>query len=45
MWTIQQEDQLLPTTYFHVVFTLPHELNGLCLHNPRFMYDLLLRTP
>ena len=44
MWTIQQEDQLLPTTYFHVVFTLPHELNGLCLHNPRFMYDLLLRS-
>ena len=44
MWTIQQEDQLLPTSYFHVVFTLPHELNGLCLHNPRFMYDLLLRA-
>ena len=44
MWTIQQEDQLLPTAYFHVVFTLPHELNGLCLHNPRFMYDLLLRA-
>ena len=33
MWTIQQEDQLLPTTYFHVVFTIPHELNGLCLHS------------
>lgn len=44
MWTVQQEDQLLPTAYFHVVFTLPHELNGLCLHNPRFMYDLLLRS-
>ncbi len=44
MWTIQQEDQLLPTSYFHVVFTLPQELNGLCLHNPRFMYDLLLRS-
>ena len=44
MWTIQQEDQLLPTTYFHVVLTLPHELNGLCLHNPRFMYGLLLQA-
>lgn len=44
MWIIQQEDQLLPTSYFHVVFTLPHELNGLCLRNPRFMYDLLLRA-
>jgi len=44
MWTIQQEDQLLPTAYFHVVFTLPHQLNGLCLHNPRFMYNLLLQA-
>lgn len=40
-WTIQREEELLPVPYFHVVFTLPHELNGLCLHNPRFMYDLL----
>ena len=44
MWTIQQQNQLLPVSYFHVVFTIPHILNGLCLHNPRFMYDLLLRS-
>ena len=44
MWTIQREEELLPVSYFHVVFTLPHELNGLCLHNPRFMYDLLLES-
>ena len=44
MWAIQQEEQLLPVPYFHVVFTLPHELNGLCMHNPRFMYGLLLEA-
>jgi hypothetical protein len=44
MWTIQREEELLPTTYFHVVFTLPHELNGLCLRNPRFMYGLLFEA-
>jgi len=44
MWAIQQEEQLLPAPYFHVVFTLPHELNGLCMHNPRFMYSLLLEA-
>lgn len=44
MWTIQREEELLPVPYFHVVFTLPHELNGLCLHNPRFMYDLLFES-
>lgn len=41
MWTIMQEDMLLPVAYFHVVFTLPHELNELCLHHPKRMYDLL----
>lgn len=44
MWTIQQEDQLLPCSYFHVVFTIPHQLNELCLRNPRFMYSLLFQA-
>lgn len=44
MWIIQREEELLPVAYFHVVFTLPHQLNGLCLHNPRFMYDLLFES-
>ncbi|MEM6379266.1 MAG: IS91 family transposase [Bacteroidota bacterium] len=44
MWVIQQEDMLLPVAYFHVVFTLPHKLNELCLHQPKFMYDLLMKA-
>ena len=44
MWIVQQEDMLLPIAYFHVVFTLPHELNELCLHQPKFMYDLLFKS-
>ena len=44
MWIIQREEELLPLAYFHVVFTLPHQLNGLCLHNPRFMYNLLFES-
>lgn len=44
MWIIQQEDQLLPTTYFHVVFTIPHELNPLCLYQPALMYNLLFKA-
>jgi hypothetical protein len=31
----------LPVSYFHVVFTLPQELNTWCLHYPKQMYDLL----
>src|SRR5229473_7334673 len=33
--------ELLDTNYFHVVFTVPHELNVLALENPRVFYDLL----
>ena len=44
MWIIQREEELLPISYFHVVFTLPHELNGLCLRNPKFMYGLLFNA-
>lgn len=43
-WVIQREEELLPVSYFHVVFTLPHELNSLCLVNPRFMYQLLFHS-
>lgn len=44
MWIIQQEDMLLPVAYYHVVFTLPHELNVLCMLNPKQMYDLLFSS-
>jgi hypothetical protein len=36
--------ELLPVPYFHVVFTLPHELSALVLQNKRLLYDLLYRT-
>jgi hypothetical protein len=34
----------LPVPYFHVVFTLPHELSALLLQNKGLLYDLLYRT-
>ena len=40
-WILARQQQLLPVSYFHVVFTLPHELNAWCLHHPKQMYDLL----
>jgi len=42
-WIIKQEANLLPVPYFHVVFTLPAQLNGLCMAHPRLMYALLFR--
>ncbi len=44
MFIIEQEELLLPVVYYHVVFTLPHELNPLCLRNPKAMYALLFES-
>lgn len=43
-WLAARERDLLATEYFHVVFTVPHELNVLALDNPRLFYDLLFRA-
>jgi hypothetical protein len=40
-WLAARERELLATSYFHVVFTVPHQLNVLALDNPRLFYDLL----
>ena len=40
-WLAARERELLTTNYFHLVFTVPHELNVLALENPRLFYDLL----
>ena len=41
LWTAQREAELLPIEYFHVVFTLPHELNAVARRYPRTIYDFL----
>jgi len=40
-WLAAREQELLPAGYFHVVFTVPHELNVLALENARLFYELL----
>ena len=40
-WLAAREQELLTTNYFHVVFTVPHELNLLAQDNPRRFYHLL----
>jgi hypothetical protein len=43
-WIKQREAELLPVLYFHVVFTLPHELNAMVYSNQALMYDLLFKA-
>ena len=40
-WLAARRQELLPVDYFHLVFTLPHELNSLAQAHPRILYDLL----
>ena len=42
-WLEARQRELLPTSYVHVVFTLPHELAPLALQNKKILYDLLFR--
>lgn len=43
-WLKDQLDRVLPTPYFHVVFTLPASLRAVALANPKFVYDLLFHA-
>ncbi len=43
-WIEARSDDLLPIQYFHVVFTIPSELNHLVSMNRKVMYDLLFRS-
>lgn len=41
VWVLSREQDLLNVPYFHVVFTVPQQINGWAIHNPRFVYDAL----
>lgn len=43
-WIEQRKGRILPSSYFHVVFTLPAELRGLCRRNAKTLYKLLFQT-
>jgi len=43
-WIAARQQELLPTRYVHVVFTLPRWWAPLGLQNKQLLYDLLFRT-
>ena len=40
-WLAARQREVLPVPYFHLVFTLPHDLNGLIGQYPRALYEML----
>src|SRR6266540_4213183 len=43
-WLKKQNSELLPVGYFHLVFTLPHVLNGLILAHKKILLALLFKA-
>lgn len=43
-WIEERKRDLLPVNYFHVVFTLPQELNSLTLRNSKELYSLFFKA-
>jgi hypothetical protein len=43
-WLEKRKAELLPVDYFHLVFTLPHELNALTLCNKTVIFDALFKV-
>ena len=43
-WLAARRREVLPVPYFHLVFTLPHALNGLIGTAPRRLYENLFAT-
>jgi Putative transposase/Transposase zinc-binding domain len=43
-WLEKQTSELLPVGYYHLVFTLPHELNRLILANKKILLAVLFKA-
>lgn len=43
-WLSDRQSELLPATYYHLVFTLPHDLNPVILCNMRLLLNLLFSS-
>ena len=43
-WIEKRKNDLLPIQYYHIVFTIPDNLNDLALRNKKEIYDLLFKA-
>jgi len=44
LWIDKMSHHLLPVKHFHLIFTLPHELNDLIFYNKKRLYGLLFKV-
>jgi hypothetical protein len=43
-WIEARMRELFPCPDFHIVFTMPHELNSLCMGDRNYFFDLLFKA-
>ena len=43
-WITERKKELLPVKYFHIVLTIPEELNRIALQNKKTVYDILFKA-
>lgn len=43
-WIAERQKELLPVKYFHIVLTIPQELNQITLQNKKEVYDILFQA-
>lgn len=44
MWVEKLLETCLPVKHFHIIFTVPHCLNDVCIWNPKLYYNLLFSS-
>ncbi len=44
LWIHAREEELLNVPYYHIVFTLPKELNKIVLYKPALVYNILFQS-
>jgi len=44
LWVENLEKEVLPVKHYHIIFTVPHSLNEVCLWNDKMYYSILFKT-
>ncbi len=44
LWVEKLIESTLPVKHYHIIFTVPHSLNAVCLWNPAMYYKLLFKA-
>jgi hypothetical protein len=44
LWIEKIQKETLPIKHFHVIFTVPHSLNAICLWNDKLYYKILFKS-